>query len=55
MTQQAELLKTMRQLQDLKRTRPEIYNVIVEALELPQAEYEEFIRQTMPILKKYMN
>lgn len=55
MTQQAELLKMQRQLEELRRTRPDVYNLIRDALALEPAQYEEFMRQAMPILKKYMN
>lgn len=55
MTRQAELLKIQHQLEDLRRTRPEVYDVIVDALELPEDKYQEFMRQVMPILRKYMN
>ena len=55
MTQQAELLKIGRQLEELRRTRPQVYDLIIDALELPEDKYQEFMRQVMPILKKYMN
>jgi hypothetical protein len=55
MTEAGELLKLRRQLEELQRTRPEVYDLIRDALALPPAEYEEFMRQAMPILKKYMN
>ncbi len=55
MTQQAELLKIRRQLEELRRTRPQVYDVIIDALALPPDKYAEFMRQVMPILKKYMN
>ena len=55
MTRQAEQMKIARQLEDLRRTRPDVYDLIVDALALPPAQYEEFMRQAMPILRKYMN
>ena len=55
MTEQAEQMKIQRQLQELRRTRPDVYNLIVDALALDSAQYEEFMRQAMPILRKYMN
>ena len=55
MTKQAEQMKIARQLEDLRRTRPDVYDLIVDALALPPAQYEEFMRQAMPILRKYMN
>lgn len=55
MTRQAELMKIQHQLEDLRRIRPEAYDVIASVLDLPQAQQEEFMRQAMPILRKYMN
>ena len=55
MTQQAELLKIGRQLEELRRTRPQVYDLIRDAATLPADKYAEFMRQVMPILKKYMN
>lgn len=55
MTRQAELLKLQRQLEQLRRDRPDVYDLIADALALPADKYDEFMRQVMPILKKYMN
>ena len=55
MTAQAEQMKIQRQLEELRRTRPEVYDLIMDAAALPADKYAEFMRQAMPILKKYMN
>ena len=55
MTEAGELLKLRRQLEEIRRTRPDVYDLIRDALALSPAEYEEFMRQAMPILRKYMN
>ena len=55
MTRQAELLKMQRQLEELRRTRPDVYDLITDALTLSPEQYDEFMRQAMPILRKYMN
>lgn len=55
MTKQAEIARLRRQLEEIRRTRPDVYDLIVDALSLPADEYNEFMRQAMPILKKYMN
>ena len=55
MTRQAELVKLQRQLEELRRTRPDVYNLIIDAAALSPEQYDEFMRQAMPILRKYMN
>lgn len=55
MTEAGEILKLRRQLEEIRRTRPDVYDLIRDALALDPAQYEEFMRQAMPILKKYMN
>lgn len=52
MTEAGEILKLRRQLEEIRRTRPDVYDLIRDALALSPAEYEEFMRQAMPILKK---
>ena len=55
MTRQAELVKLQRQLEELRRTRPDVYDLILDAAALSPEQYDEFMRQAMPILRKYMN
>ena len=55
MTRQAELVKLQRQLEELRRTRPDVYDLIMDAAALSPEQYDEFMRQAMPILRKYMN
>lgn len=55
MTGKAQAIRIAKQLQEIRRTRPDVYKLITGALALSPAEYEEFMRQAMPILKKYMN
>ena len=55
MTEQAEDLRIKRQLEELKRHRPRLYDLIRDVMELEPAEYEEFMRQAMPIIRKYLN
>lgn len=55
MTRQAELMKLRRQLEELRRDRPDVYDLLLDVMALPADDYAEFMRQAMPILKKYMN
>lgn len=55
MTDAREQMKIKRQLEELYWKRPEVYELIKDALELSSDEYEDFMKQVFPILKKYMN
>ena len=55
MTDTREDVKIKRQLEELKRKRPEVFDLIIEASLLPEDKYEEFMKQVSPILKKYLN
>ena len=51
----AEARKILRQLEELRRKKPEVYQLLQDAVELPEDKYTLFMQQVMPILKKYMN
>ncbi len=55
MYNRAELVKLQRQLEEVRRTRPDVYDLIRNAVTLPADKYDKFMRQAMPILRKYMN
>ncbi len=51
----AEARKILRQLEELRRKKPEVYQLLQDAAALPEDKYTLFMQQVMPILKKYMN
>ena len=55
LTMDAETMKTIRQLEDLRRKKPEVFQLLQDAAALPEDKFEVFMQQAMPILKKYMN
>ena len=55
LTMDAEARKILRQLEELRRKKPEVYQLLQDAAALPEDKYTLFMQQVMPILKKYMN
>ena len=55
MTDKAQAIRIAKQLQEIRRTRPDVYDLIEKALDLPDDKYAEFMTQAMPILRKGLN
>ena len=55
MTDKAQVMRIYNKLQEVRRTRPDVYDLIVKALDLPDDKYAEFMTQAMPILRKGLN
>ena len=55
MTDAAQVMRIYNQLQEIRRKRPDVYDLIEKALDLPEDEYAEFMTQAMPILRKGLN
>ena len=55
MTLDAETRRIIKDLEKIRRERPEVFQLMQEYIELPEDKKRLFIRQVMPILKKCMN
>lgn len=55
MDSKSEIYKIGRQLEQLRRERPDVYELILDVAQLPDDKYKEFMKQAMPLFRKYLN
>lgn len=55
MTDRAQAMRIYNQLQEIRRTRPDIYDLFIKLLDLPEDKQAEFMVEAMPILRHGLN
>ena len=55
MVDQAQILRIMRKLEEIRSIRPDVYELIVKSFDLPEEEQAQFLAKAMPIFRHNMN
>ena len=55
MADQAQVLRIVRMLEEIQRTKPNAYELIVKALDYPDDEFTEFLIETLPKFRHSLN
>lgn len=55
MTDKAQVMRIYNQLMELKRVRPDVYELWERFLDLPEDKQTEFMIEAMPILRHGLN
>ncbi|MBQ6439826.1 MAG: hypothetical protein IJJ06_06745 [Mogibacterium sp.] len=55
MVDQAQVLRIIRKLEEIRRIRPDVYELIVKSLDLPEEDQAEFLANAMPMVRHNMN